>query len=223
MIGRPTVLDLRGQLPGDLDLAPVVDHLRDGGLLAYPTETVYGLGCLVRSDAVQRLASLKGRDADKPMLLLVPDAGFVDRLAWTPEARELASVFWPGALTLVLGDPDGRYPPGVRSPERTVAVRVSSSPFVVRLLQVLGEAITSTSANPSGGPPATDGSSLREAVADLDAGAELMVLDAGPLPPSPPSTIVDCTRSPPRVLRSGATPPERLRCVLPEIDASNSR
>ena len=215
--GRPLRLDFRGWLPGEDELLPVIEHLRAGGLLAYPTETVYGLGCLLREDALARLLALKRAGGEKPLLLLVPGKESVAGLAWTEEAAELAGVFWPGAVTLVLPDPEGRYPPAVRSREGNVAVRVSSHPLVRNLVALLGEPLTSTSANRPGEAPAADGETALAAALALGAGEELWVLDAGALPRSAPSTIVDCAAGVPRVLREGATPVRRLRCVLKEI------
>lgn len=210
------VLDWRAGDPDPEEVEAVVRHLREGGLLAYPTETVYGFGCALRKEALERLRGLKEREADRPFLLLVPDRESVEELEWTPEARELADVFWPGALTLVLRDPGGRFPAGVRSPAGTVAVRRSPHALVRRIVEVLGEPLTSTSANPPGGEPALSAEEAGEAAGAAGAGEDLWVVDGGRLPPSEPSTIVDCTgEGAPRVVRAGAVPPGRLGCALP--------
>lgn len=216
-MSRLRTLDWRYGEPGVEELERVAAHLRSGGLLAYPTETVYGFGCALREEAIERLRALKSRDAERPFLLLVPDAEAVRGLGWTPQARELAEVFWPGALTLVLRDPDRRFPPGVRGPDDTVAVRVSPHPLVRALVGALGEPITSSSANRPGEPPATSGEGAREAAEAVGAGEEMWIVDAGALTPSKPSTIVDCTGTGPAVVRRGAVPASRLRCVLPGI------
>lgn len=213
----PRRMDLRGLPPEEVDLQPVLEHLRAGGLLAYPTETVYGFGCLLRPHPLERLRALKERRPDRPFLLLVPDRHTADGLAWTPEAAELAEVFWPGSVTLLLADPRRRYPAGVRSPEGAVAVRQTSHELARRLVEALGEPLTSTSANEPGGEPAADGEEALRAGRALGADDDLLVLDVGGLPPSAPSTIVDCSGETPRVLRAGATPVDRLRCVLPGI------
>jgi L-threonylcarbamoyladenylate synthase len=148
----------------------------------------------------------------------VPDAEAVDDLAWTDEARELARVFWPGALTLVLSDPAAGYASAVRSAAGAVAVRQTSHPLARRLIAELGEALTSTSANEPGGRPASSGDEAWSAALAVGAGQEMWVLDVGGLPESVPSTIVDCTGRTPRVLRAGATPVRRLRCVLPRVE-----
>lgn len=207
-----TPAEIAAALPG------VVDHLRAGGVIAYPTETVYGFGCAVRPDAVARLIALKRRAEERPFLLLVAGAEQLSMLAWTPSARALAAAFWPGPLTLALAAPAGAFPPGVRSPDGTVAVRASPHSGVQALLRALGEAITSTSANAPGEAPARDAPGVEAALALLD-GGDVLVLDGGELPPSAPSTIVDASVSPPRVVRAGAVPILKLRTITGDIDA----
>ncbi|MBX6362358.1 MAG: threonylcarbamoyl-AMP synthase [Gemmatimonadetes bacterium] len=196
----------------------VAGHLRAGGLVAYPTETVYGFGCLLRADALERLAALKARDERRPFLLLVRSAAEVKGATWTDAARRLADAFWPGPLTLALAARPGRYPRLVLGPGDTVAVRASPHPAVRDLLAALGEPITSTSANRPGEPAALDADAARRAAEALGAGAEMLVLDGGPLPASPPSTLVDVSSHTPRILRRGALSVASLRAVLPEID-----
>ena len=218
-MSTPSVLDLAGRVPDAEDLDPVAAHLHAGGLVAYPTETVYGFGGLCTPDAVERVRALKRRTEDRPLLVVLRSAEDAAGLAWNEAARELASVFWPGAVTLVLADPRGTFPTGVRSPEGTVAVRVSPHPLVAALLERVGAPLTSTSANAPGEAPARSGGEALRAARLLGAGAEMLVVEAGPLPPSGPSTIVDCSGENPLVLREGTVPTSRLRCVLPDLHA----
>lgn len=215
----PTIIDLRGE--PDRDLSDVAAHLQDGGLVAYPTETVYGLGGSCEVHAVAALRVAKHREAHKPFIVLVDSAEHVARLHWTPEARTLASIFWPGSVTLILSDPECVFPNGVRSDSGAVAVRVSPHEVVRRLLLALGGPITSTSLNAPGEAPARSCAEAVDALSDL--GAEnVMVLDAGLLPPSGPSTVIDCTTETPVVVREGAVPVNRLRCAIPEIHGQSS-
>ena len=134
----PRVIDFRDATRAADTLDSVLDHLKRGGLLAYPTETVYGFGGLPIQAVIKRLLALKKREPAKPMLLLVQDGESVSDLTWTPEALELADVFWPGSITLVLSDPEARYPEGVRGSDGGVAVRVSPHPLVRELVSGVG-------------------------------------------------------------------------------------
>lgn len=215
--GGPRVVDLRGVDIGSFDFVEVAAHVRAGGFVAYPTETVYGFGGLCTRGSVEGLRHLKRRQADKPFIAMIRDLADAERLSWSEEARELARIFWPGALTLVLRDPEGIFPSGVRGASEAVAVRVSPHPLVRRLLEVVGTPVTSTSANAPGQPPASSGSEALDVARSLGAGPEMWVLDIGVLPPSEPSTVVDCTGVEPVVLRAGTVPVTRLRCAVPEI------
>ena len=216
-MSSPRVLDLRGTTLEPSDLEPVAAHVRREGIIAYPTETVYGFGGLCSPEAVALVRSLKRRAEDRPLLVLVRSGEDASGLHWTEGARELASVFWPGSVTLVLRDPDGIFPDGVRSREGTVAVRVSPHPFVSRLLDLLGTPLTSTSANAPGEVPALTGREALDAALSLGAGNEMLVVDGGSLARSGPSTIVDCSGATPVVVREGTVPVSRLRCAVPEI------
>ena len=187
-------------------LSAVTAHLQRGGLLAYPTETVYGLGSRAREAEVRALARLKGRRPNKPFLLLVSSRTMAEAqgLAFNEVASALARAFWPGPLTLVLPGGGGRLPDLLRGPEGGIAVRWTSHPGMARLVAALEEPITSTSANLPGQPPAPGAEAiLRDFAAAAEAGT-LVVLDGGVLGNSPPSTVVDCTRPTPRLVREGA-------------------
>src|ERR671921_2539304 len=131
-------------------------HLRAGKLLAYPTETMYGLGSAPTVPALAALARLKGRPEGKPFLLLISGRRMAEEwgLVFTPSASALSDAFWPGPLTLVLPGGEGRLPDELRGSEGGVAVRYTSHPGIARLVAALGEPLTSTSANRPGGPPA---------------------------------------------------------------------
>jgi len=215
---EPRLLKMWGEPLDPKLLGMVARHLKGGGLVAMPTETVYGFGSTLQEKPLMSLQRMKGRGGgEKPFLILVPGVEAVAELAWTPQALEFAEVFWPGALTLVLRDEASRFPPGVRSFQGTVAIRQSPHPVARGVVEALGEPVISTSANPSGGLPALSAPEARETARALGAGAELWVLDAGPLGPSEPSTIIDCTGPEPTVLRAGSIPLNRLRCVLPHL------
>jgi len=201
--------------PGEAAVAipDIVRHLRAGGLLAYPTETVYGLGSRPLTPDVQALAALKGRAAGKPFLLLVSSREMAEAqgLAFTESARALARAFWPGPLTLVLPGGGGRLPDLLRGPEGGIAVRWTSHPLIVALVAELGEPLTSTSANLPGSAPAPGAEAVLRDFRSAVATGQLLVLDGGVLGNRPPSTVVDCTGSAPRVIRQGAVSLAELR------------
>jgi L-threonylcarbamoyladenylate synthase len=194
-------------------VAPAIAHLREGRVLAYPTETVYGLGGAVDHDAVERLVGLKKRPPAKPFLLLIAGSEMLERLDLhlTSSAARLAARHWPGPLTLVLKGGDKRVPGRLRGPEGGVAVRWTSHPALQRLIVAYGDPITSTSANVPGLPPAMAASEIVQQWGDAIGRGIMLVLDGGRLTASPPSTVVDCTGRRPRVIRPGAITAAELR------------
>lgn len=194
--------------------APAVRaHLDRGAILGYPTETVYGLGTAAEASAVAGLATLKGRPEGKPFLLLVASRAMAERagLIFTPSANALAEAFWPGPLTLVLRGGEGRLPELLRGPEGGFAVRHTSHPAVARLLTLLDQPLTSTSANRPGQAPAAGGEQITTLFREAYQSGKLLVLDGGTLGNVPPSTIVDCTTRIPALVREGALPRHELR------------
>jgi L-threonylcarbamoyladenylate synthase len=188
-------------------------HLRAGKLLAYPTETVYGLGSAPTVPALAALARRKGRPEGKPFLLLISGRRMAEDwgLVFTPSATALSEAFWPGPLTLVLPGGEGRLPEELRGKEGGIAVRHTSHPGIARLVASLGEPLTSTSANRPGGPPAPGPDRLIELFGPEERNGELLVLNGGVLGNVPPSTLVDCTGPMPRMVREGAIPRAELR------------
>ena len=184
----------------------VAAHLGKGGLLGYPTETVYGLGSRPVGADVAALAGLKGRPAGKPFLLLISDRGMAEAqgLVFNQSADALARAFWPGPLTLVLPGGSGRLPDLLRGPEGGIAVRWTSHSGIARLVAALGWPLTSTSANIPGSQPAPGAAAI---VRDFESAVEtgqLLVLVGGVLGNRPPSTVVDCTQPGARMVREGA-------------------
>jgi L-threonylcarbamoyladenylate synthase len=191
----------------DSDLAHRIEAaaavLRRGGLVAYPTETFYGLGALARDQAaLARLARAKLRPEGKPLPLLAADLDQVNEVAALPPlAARLAARFWPGPLTLVLPAVSG-LDDAITAGTGTVAIRVPGSDVARALARAAGGALVSTSANFSGEPPPADAAALSPAlVAQID-----HVLDGGRTPGGLPSTIVALGADGPRLLRAGPVP-----------------
>ena len=200
-------------------LGPTIAHLRAGGILAYPTETVYGFGTMIDRDAVEQLVQMKHRPATKPFLLLISDTSMIARLGLqiTPSASMLAARHWPGPLTLVLPGGERRIPERLRGPGGGIAVRWTPHKGLQRLISALGDPITSTSANLPGVPSAVSSAEILEQWGPEIASGELRLLDGGRLPPSPPSTVVDCTGATPSVIRPGAVSAGILRATVPNL------
>lgn len=201
-------------------IARAAEVLRGGGLVAFPTETVYGLGAdALDAAAVRKIFAAKGRPADNPLIVHVAAAEEVRALARTvPPAAEKLMRLWPGPLTLVLPRAD-TVPAVTTAGQPTVAVRVPAHPVALALLQACGRPIAAPSANRSGRPSPT---TAEHVVADL-AGAVDVVLDAGPCPVGLESTVVDVTGAVPRVLRAGGVPVEALRAIVGEVEVSSGQ
>ena len=194
----------------------VARHLEGGGLLAYPTETVYGLGSRPVEQDIAALARLKGRDEAKPFLLIVAHRDMAERygLSFTAPARALADRFWPGPLTLVLPGGEGELPDALRGPEGGIAVRWTSHAGMQQLLGQIDTALTSTSANRPGEATADGAGSIVDLFGSAVEAGTLLVLDGGASGGVNPSTVVDCTGSEPALVREGALPLSELRTAV---------
>ena len=201
--------------PSDPDawvLRTVAGILASDGVMAYPTETFYGLGAIAFSrKAVRRVFRLKARDAGKPLSLIVSDIDMIERIAAEPPPvfRLLAGEFWPGPLTLVLNAAPS-FPPELAGPGHSVAVRIPPAAWLRGLVAEIGLPITATSANISGEKEVSDPA---EVVRLFDGKVDVIV-DGGSTPGGLPSTIVDIRGDRPRVLREGAVPSSALSAHL---------
>lgn len=207
------ILPFRTDTDVDRALPVVRDHLARGGVLGYPTETVYGLGSFATEDGLQALADLKGRPPRKPFMLLVSGRPMAESvgLAFNASAKAMAEAFWPGPLTLVLPGGEGVLPARLRGQEGGIAVRHTSQPGMARLIAAIGRPITSTSANRPGGPTAPGAEQVAALFTEAERAGTLLVLDGGVLGNVPPSTLVDCTTAVPAIIREGAIPRSELR------------
>jgi L-threonylcarbamoyladenylate synthase len=178
--------------------------VRSGGVIAYPTETFYGLGADPGNRAaVRRLFEIKGRPADQPILLLIRSTDEVKEWASeiTRSAGALMEKFWPGPLTLVFAAKPGVMRE-ITAGRGTIGLRVPGNPLTLRLLEVLGSALTGTSANISGGrSPQT-----AEETAAAIGGMVDLILDGGRTTGGRSSTVMDVSQDPPRLIREGAVP-----------------
>lgn len=198
--------------PGAIAQAAV--HLREGHLVVFPTDTVYGVGSdAFNETAVEELYVVKGRPLEKGIPILLSDGDALASVARSvPEmARELMARFWPGPLTLIV--PKRPELPAKLSPNENVAVRMPDNDVARTLIGAAGGAVAATSANRSGDPPAR---TAQEAEAALG-GQVAAILDGGPAPHGVPSTILDCTTTPPAILRPGPIPAKTLTQFFPDV------
>jgi L-threonylcarbamoyladenylate synthase len=189
--------------------------LSHNGLMAVPTDTFYGLAAYpLLAAALSRLFALKGRAPEKPVLVLVDgEARMTQVVREVPEvATRLMARFWPGPLTLIFPSQPG-LPRLLTGGTGTIGVRQPRQDLTCRLIAALGYPITGTSANRSGRPPL-----VRAAEVDREFGGQVdLILDAGPCPGGLPSTIVDVTSSPPRLVRAGAIPAAALAEIISDL------
>jgi L-threonylcarbamoyladenylate synthase len=197
----------------DEQLQPAVDAIRGGGVVAFPTDTFYGLAVDPRSTvAVRQLFQVKRRPPDQAIPLIAANLDqVIDQVGMlTPLGARLASRYWPGPLTLIIPASSGLCAE-VHLGTGKVAVRVPDHDIARALALAAGHAITSTSANRSGLPPMSKADEVVSAFGDsID-----VVIDAGPTPGGLPSTIVDVTGADPVLVRAGAVPWDRVLTFLP--------
>ena len=190
--------------------------LRSGGLVAFPTETVYGLGAdATNADAVRKVFAVKGRPSTNPLICHVPDADVAQRYAreWPPGAAQLAAAFWPGPLTLVLSKTDD-IPHDVTAGRDTVALRAPNHALTLMLLRILDRPLAGPSANESSHVSPTTAQHVRDELGDkVD-----MILDGGPCDVGIESTVLDLTGSHPTVLRPGGVRREQIEALIGPVD-----
>lgn len=199
----------------DKDIARASDIFRKGGLVAIPTETVYGLGAnAFDSEAVLKIFAAKGRPADNPLIVHIADIGQLDEIVSevNENAKKLINAFWPGPLTIVMKKSD-KIPLEVSAGLDTVAVRMPVHPVAAKLLRNCGLPIAAPSANTSGKPSPT----CAEHVYDDMNGKIDAILDGGCCDVGLESTVVDVTDEIPRLLRPGGITYEQLTSVLGDV------
>jgi L-threonylcarbamoyladenylate synthase len=211
----PHVLRVDRASPDPAVIARAAAVLRAGGLVAFPTETVYGLGALAWDEAaLARIFAAKRRPSRHPLIAHVVDVAQARALAatWPEDAARLAAAFWPGPLTLVV-DRASRVPAALSGGGPSVAVRAPAHPVARALIAALGDPVAAPSANLHQGISPTLASHVTKQLGE----AVDLVLDAGPTDAGIESTVVDVRASPPAVLRPGALDLARLRAAAPDI------
>jgi L-threonylcarbamoyladenylate synthase len=185
----------------------IVSLLRDGGIIAFPTDTSYGLGADPFNDAaVERIFTIKGRAESKPILLLVDSVTVAERVIRPTDIfYRVAEKFWPGPLTIIT-HAEPSLPAKITAGTNTIGVRWPIAPFATTLVSRFGKPVTATSANRSGMPSAVTADEVRRQLGDsVDA-----LVDGGVLPSSEGSTLLDLSVDPPVILRDGLLPFDSL-------------
>ncbi len=178
--------------------------LMQGRLVAFPTETVYGLGAPLQDASLRALYKVKGRPSDKPLPVLIPNAAAAASLAdgWSQYASRLADLFWPGPLTMVVSAAS-HVSPLITAGSGNVGLRVPDHPVALALLKAYAAPLAAPSANPSGELPPHTAAAVKDGFG-VHGGAIAFVLDGGSSPLKVSSTVLDMTTNPPRILRRGA-------------------
>ena len=182
-----------------MSIKKAVDTLKSGGVIAFPTDTVYGIGVdPFQSEAIQKLYTIKGRPKNKPIPILVGSYQDVENIAQNlPEMFfQLASQFWPGALTLIVEEKG--LPTQITAGGNTVGLRMPDHPIALKILQRFGP-IATTSANKSDKAPATSKSEIERELGNLVD----LIIDGGTTNTGTSSTVIDLIKTPPKVLRQG--------------------
>ncbi len=198
--------------PDPSEIEKVAALLRAGELVAFPTDTVYGVAADVFNDeAVRRIFHVKRRDLDKPLQVLIARRDDLKAIAKNPpEALDrLASAFWPGPLTLVMLARED-FPRQVRCGRDTIGVRMPANTIALELIRGFGRPVAATSANISGSPDPVNAGEVMEYLG----GRIKLILDGGSTPSSIPSTVLDISVHPPFMLRQGKLSREELEKVL---------
>jgi len=199
-------------------LREVAEVARNGGLVAFPTETVYGLGTnAFKEDSVRRIFEVKRRPPDNPVSVLVSDPDQVEKIGRVNDvALKLIREFFPGPITVVVDGKD--IPDVVTAGTGKVAVRMPDHPIALKIVEFAGVPLATPSANVSGKPSPTSADHvLQDFMGKID-----IVVDGGETGIGIESTVVDTTTAPPRIIRPGAIPPEEIERVVGKVEVSEA-
>jgi L-threonylcarbamoyladenylate synthase len=207
------VLQVDFEQPNAKSIVNIQSVLNSGGVIAFPTDTFYGLGAdPFNPDAVSRIFQIKQRPADKPLLVLIHSLDQLANLTQevTDNARKLIEHFWPGPLTLIFKAAPG-LPDVLTAGTGTIGIRLPHHPFTRRLLESLDRPLTAPSANISGEKELSTAAEVEQVL-----GTQLdLIVDGGSAPGEKLSTLLDSTTEPPTLLREGALSCSDLESVLP--------
>ncbi|MBR5587115.1 MAG: threonylcarbamoyl-AMP synthase [Clostridia bacterium] len=202
------------------ELAEAGEVIKSGGLVIFPTETVYGLGADgLNPDAVKNIFRAKGRPSDNPLILHVSDMEMAEKIGEiNPNAKKIMEKFWPGPITVIVAKKDV-VPTEVTAGLDTVAIRMPSNPVAKKLIEFAQTPVAAPSANLSGKPSPT---TFRHSFCDMNGRVD-MIIDGGDCDIGIESTVVDTTSTPPTVLRPGGITAEMLAELFPDVEVEEHK
>ncbi|MDZ4163969.1 MAG: L-threonylcarbamoyladenylate synthase [Smithellaceae bacterium] len=215
------ILKIKKTAPDEDKIARAARVIKEGGLVAFPTETVYGLGAdAFNPAAIEKIFIAKGRPRDNPLIVHIADRSMLANLArsFPRRARALSEKFWPGPLTLVLKK-KAHVPAEVSAGLSTVAIRMPANPIALSLIRAAGTPLVAPSANLSGRPSPTRARHVRE---DLGGLIDL-IIDGGSTPIGMESTVVDFTGRYPKILRPGAVTAAQIEAIIGPVIPAGER
>ncbi|WP_342508453.1 L-threonylcarbamoyladenylate synthase [Sporosarcina sp. FSL K6-2383] len=215
-----SIISVDNNMDNKINYQQAVDILTNGGVVAFPTETVYGLGALATDEqAVQKIFEAKGRPSDNPLIVHIGRQAEVANYAThiTEDAEKLMDAYWPGPLTLVFDKIPGVIAPNVTPGVETVGIRMPDHAVALGLLRALGGPLAAPSANRSGKPSPTEAVHVFE---DLE-GLIQLILDGGQTGIGVESTVLDMTTNPPTILRPGGTTQEMIEMIIGPVRAGS--
>jgi L-threonylcarbamoyladenylate synthase len=213
---KPEIFKIDADNPDPTLIAKAVTILKNGGVIAYPTETFYGLGANAGdAAAVERIFAIKGRSFSNPVSLIIGNDENLAELVQEvpPTAKILMQAFWPGALTLVFRA-SARINPRLTAGTGKIGIRVSSHPIAAALAKTLAFPITATSANLSGAPECSTAAEVMDRLGEKIA----VLIDGGRTPGGVGSTVLDMATDPPAILREGVISGTSIYAVLGRLD-----
>lgn len=218
---KTTILSVDKTVDNNEVYQQAVDILKNGGVVSFPTETVYGLGAIATNEqAVQEIFKAKGRPSDNPLIVHIGETQDVLKFASIvpPAAKKLMDAFWPGPITLILNKKPNVIAPSVTPGVETVGIRMPSHPVALQLLRKLGEPLAAPSANRSGKPSPTEAFHVFN---DLE-GRIPLIVDGGSTEVGIESTVIDMTVEPPIILRPGSITKEMIENVIGSVQLTSN-
>ncbi len=210
-------LDLKDKSKPDLAIAETVKYLKEGKIIVYPTDTIYGLGCdALNEKAVKKIFEIKKRDAGKPLSVIVKNISKIKEIAFVDKEKEkIAGNVFPGPYTLIFPGPKN-IPKLITGGKNSIGVRIPNHPLIKKLAENFENPVITTSVNISGEDSLNDPFKIVEYFKRKNTAPDL-IFDCGKIKNARPSIVVDLTQKSPQILRSGARSPGEIKELLEKL------